>query len=138
MKILLTGIAALAICLAPPLLARSDDVSAELAEFNRMAAELGQRIYLHDQAAWHGTDALFASIDAKDHPELRGYVTEERNDGTVDLIFYAEVNGGHYEFARYQVASSQVVAGASTPICATSRSPRCLSAKSLRGMRRSA
>lgn len=81
-------------------------------EGNRIAAELGEQIWLHDQAAWHGTDALFAAIKPEDHPELRGYLTEAGKDGAIDLIFYAERDGRSYEFARYVVKDSKVIGGA--------------------------
>ena len=88
-----------------------DPTSEQLAA-DQHAAQLGKRIYLHDQAAWHGTDALFELIEAKDHPELRGYLTEERPDGLVDIIFYAEYDGALYEFSRHTVDGSKVVGGA--------------------------
>ncbi len=76
------------------------------------AAKLrGEQIYLHDQAAWHGTDALAAEIDLSKQKELRGYVTEELENGRIGLIFYAELDGANYEFARYEVDGSTVTGG---------------------------
>ena len=98
-----------------PLSAEEDEpkkeVGGELQAADQRASVLGEKIWLHDQAAWHGTDALFEVISPVDHPELRGYLTEEAADGRVDLIFYAELDGRNFEFARITVDGSVVVAG---------------------------
>lgn len=74
-------------------------------------ARLGTRIYLHDQAAWHGTDALAAKVNISRQKQLRGYLTEELENGNIALIFYAEYDEAFFEFARYEVKESEVVAG---------------------------
>ena len=79
---------------------------------NRRASELGLKIYLHDQAAWHGTDWVRARIDFADHPEIKGYVTEQLGSGNIGLIYYAEFDGALYEFARLETAGGSVISGA--------------------------
>ncbi|WP_271438306.1 hypothetical protein [Pontixanthobacter luteolus] len=79
---------------------------------NQRASELGLQIYLHDQAAWHGTDWVRARLDFADHPEIKGYVTEELASGNIGLVYYTELDGALYEFARLEMAGSKVVSGA--------------------------
>ena len=84
---------------------------ADAEEANSWAEARGEEMYLHDQAAWHGTDALREEIDLADHPELRGYVVDSLENGNLALVFFAEDDEGLYEFARYEVDGSQVIAG---------------------------
>ncbi len=108
MRNLIAGLAALTL-VSIPVAARqpSGDVAAE----NDRAEALGRQIYLHDQAAWHGTDALAEEVDVSKHQELRGYVVDPLDNGNLGLVFYAKDDGGHYEFARYEVDGSTVVGG---------------------------
>ncbi|MXP45989.1 hypothetical protein GRI43_01100 [Altererythrobacter luteolus] len=78
---------------------------------NQRASELGLQIYLHDQAAWHGTDWVRARLDFADHPEIKGYVTEELASGNIGLVYYAEFDGALYEFARLEMAGGKVISG---------------------------
>ncbi|MDA7787905.1 hypothetical protein N8940_01580 [Sphingomonadaceae bacterium] len=100
--------AAVLITFAVPAFAEPTD---EQMEANAKAQELGRQIYLHDQAAWHGTDALFGEIKAEDHPELRGYVVDTSASQNLDLVFYAEDEEGLYEFATYNVDGSDIISG---------------------------
>ena len=108
MRNLIAGLAA-AMLLAVPLSARQP--SGEAAAGNERAEALGRLVYLYDQAAWQGTDALAAEIDFSDYPELRGYVVDPLGNGNLDLVFFAEDETGHYEFARYEVEGSKVIGG---------------------------
>lgn len=87
------------------------NATAEQIAANDAAAILGERMYRHDQAAWHGTDALTAKIDLSRESALRGYLTEELDNGSIALVFYAEYDGGEYEFARFEVDGDEVVSG---------------------------
>lgn len=76
------------------------------------AQQLGQRLYLYDQAAWHATDELATSVDLGSPGPLRGYLVVPLDNGNLSTVFYAEDSEGYYEFARYEVAGSAVVGGA--------------------------
>lgn len=88
-----------------------EGISAEVKAADERAAAVGKQIWLNDQAAWHGTGALLASVSLEDHPELRGYLTEGNPEGGIDLVFYAELSDSNFEFARFTVDGSVVVAG---------------------------
>lgn len=103
------GFASIALVLGlAPLAAKPSD---EAQQASAAAQKLGKQMYLHDQAAWHGTDALRELVDLSDHRELRGYVVEAMENGNLALIFYAEDDEGLFEFARFEVAESKVVGG---------------------------
>ena len=108
MRKLILGFAAAALLALP---ASANQPSGDAAAANAQAQALGRLVYLHDQSAWHGTDALRAEIDFADHPELRGYVVNPLDNGHLGLVFFAEDADGFYEFARYEVAESKVVGG---------------------------
>jgi hypothetical protein len=78
---------------------------------NVEAMEIGKQLYLHDQAAWHGTDALAEKVDILAESELRGYLVDPLDNGNLGLVFFGEDDEGHYEFARYEVVGSKVVGG---------------------------
>ena len=91
------------------------DPSAEQISANEAAKALGMQIYRHDQAAWHGSDALAGEIKFEDHPEIRDYLTEELPDNRIALIYYAEKDGANYEFARMEVEGTAVSNGVIHP-----------------------
>lgn len=96
---------------APP----PEGASAEQIAADRKAMERGKELYAHDQAAWHGSDALRALVDLADHPEVQGYLTVPQADGTISLVFYAEnaqdADAVPYEFAHFVVAGSKILSG---------------------------
>ncbi|GAA4647495.1 hypothetical protein GCM10023115_54570 [Pontixanthobacter gangjinensis] len=92
----------------PPVPALAEP-TAEQSAANATAKALGLRIYRHDQAAWHGTDALTGKIKFGEHPEIRDYLTEELADGRIALVYYAEASGKKFEFARLVVKGSTVI-----------------------------
>jgi hypothetical protein len=50
------------------------------------AAAVGWELYEHDQAAWHGTDAMLADVPDPQGEGIHGYITERTPDG-VQLLF---------------------------------------------------
>lgn len=116
LKIALAFVLSNAALLAPAIAATApEDATAEQIAADRKAMERGKELYAHDQAAWHGSDALRALVDLADHPEVQGYLTVPEADGTIALVFYAQAPEGTdtapYEFARFVVAGSEVVSG---------------------------
>ncbi len=105
----LISILATGLMIASPVMAKEPSEKAEAANVKSM--ELGQQLYLHDQAAWHGTDALAETVDMSAQNDLRGYVVEPLDNGNLGLVFFAEDQEGHHEFARYEVAGSKVIGG---------------------------
>jgi hypothetical protein len=105
----LISIFAAALLMASPAMAKKPSKKAVAA--NVEAMEIGKQLYLHDQAAWHGTDALAEKVDLSAQPELRGYLVDPLDNGNLGLVFFGEDDQGHYEFARYEVAGSKVVGG---------------------------
>jgi hypothetical protein len=57
----------------------------ELAAVQRASA-VGWEIYEHDQAAWHGTDAMLADIPDPHAEGVQGWITERTPDG-VQVLF---------------------------------------------------
>jgi hypothetical protein len=54
------------------------------------AGDIGLELYEHDQAAWHGTDAMLKDVADPRGEGFRGYITERTAEGVV-LLF---VKGG--------------------------------------------
>lgn len=50
------------------------------------ASAVGQELYEHDQAAWHGTDAMLADISDPRGEGLSGWITQRTPDG-VQVLF---------------------------------------------------
>ncbi len=76
---------------AAPALAQTPEQSAAI----ERAATTGAELYEHDQAAWHGTDAMLADIRDPRGEGFRGYITERTGDG-VALLF---IKGGDDELS---------------------------------------
>jgi hypothetical protein len=68
--------------LAAPAAAQTPE---QLAAVERAAA-IGWELYEHDQAAWHGTDAMLADIRDPRGEGLSGWITERTPDG-VQVLF---------------------------------------------------
>ncbi|MCP5396219.1 MAG: hypothetical protein H6918_05710 [Sphingomonadaceae bacterium] len=111
----------LAMPAASPAFAKKDKAEAEkvvevtdpalLADIGT-AETRGRLMWLYDQAAWHGTDAMMADLDPSKVEGARGYVVVPREgDAMLDVIFVAEREGALLEFARYTVDTSTVVSG---------------------------
>ncbi len=113
-KHLLAALALSSAVFALPATAQVDG-SAPMQAAMEKAAELGHRMYLYDQAAWHGSDALAEDINMTADHGLRGYVVEQLDNGNLSTLFYAEDEDGLYEFARYEVNGSKVVGGGKLP-----------------------
>lgn len=67
-----------------PLPALAQDAPPEIRQFDIATIEkLGHEIYLQDQAAWHGTDALLALHPPAElqQQKVRGWIVEETPDG---------------------------------------------------------
>jgi len=56
------------------------------------AAAVGWDLYEHDQAAWHGTDAMLADVSDPNAEGFRGYITERTPEG-VQLLFIKGEDG---------------------------------------------
>lgn len=91
-----------ALLLCVVLLCFNSGASAQSAE-NLAAVEragaVGWELYQHDQAAWHGTDAMLAEIANPSGEGLAGWITERTPQG-VALIFVRE--DGADLFAAYR------------------------------------
>ena len=72
--------------LTSPALAQTPE---QLAAVER-AAVVGVELYEHDQAAWHGTDAMLADIRDPRGEGFRGYITERTSDGIALLFIKGE------------------------------------------------
>lgn len=73
---------AFALTFAPLVLAQTPE---QLAAVTR-ASEIGAELYAHDQAAWHGTDAMLEDIRDPRGEGLSGWITERTPDG-VQVLF---------------------------------------------------
>lgn len=116
LKLALAFILSSSALLSPAMAATAPgDATAEQIAADRKAMERGKELYAHDQAAWHGSDALRAIVDLTKHPEVQGYLTVPEADGTIALVFYAQApentDTAPYEFARFVVDGSEVVSG---------------------------
>ncbi len=74
--------AALSLAFAPLALAQTPEQLAAVAR----ASEIGAELYAHDQAAWHGTDAMLEDIRDPRGEGLSGWITERTPDG-VQVLF---------------------------------------------------
>lgn len=72
---------------------------------------LGERIYLHDQAAWHASDAIVADIGASVPPPVLGYIVLPTTDGKLETVFFGQNEGVPVARARYRVDGSRVTGG---------------------------
>ena len=91
---------------------QADVIADGFAQQNASAEALGNRMHAFDQAAWHATDALAASIELSSVKQPRGYVVLPREGDTMlDTVFVVEREGALREFARFTVDGSTVVAG---------------------------
>jgi hypothetical protein len=73
---------AIGLLAAPLVWAQSPE---HIAEVQRISA-IGWDIYEHDQAAWHGTDAMLADVRDPHAEGFRGWITERTADG-VQVLF---------------------------------------------------
>jgi hypothetical protein len=60
--------------------------SAEQMRSVQHAAQIGQELYAHDQAAWHATDAMLADIPDPRAEGLHGWIAERTPSGIVVLF----------------------------------------------------
>lgn len=88
----------------------SGEPSGEQRAANDAAKALGERIYRHDQAALNASAMLGSALDLARFPEVRGYVTEEKADGRIAVIFYAMDEGRHFAFAEFTANGSVIEA----------------------------
>lgn len=105
--------ALMVIMAAPPLLAATppEGATEEQIAADAFALERGKQLFAHDQAAAVSSVALRKLIDFADHPEVRGYLTVPEKDRTIAVVFYSELDGAHYEFARFVVDGVTVKSG---------------------------
>jgi hypothetical protein len=61
----------------------------QLREAERIAA-IGWELYEHDQAAWHGTDAMLADVRDPRAEGFQGWITERTPDGVQVLFLRAD------------------------------------------------
>ncbi len=69
----------------------SDDQQAQL----QKALGRGQKIYLHDQAAWHTTDALQEIVPRNRWAEIRGWIVDVEERG-FRVTYYGTDERGYY------------------------------------------
>ena len=83
-------VAAIAMALCAPLAAQvTPQEQAALDEAER----LGEAIYLHDQAAWHATDALNEAVSDPAALGVRGWIVNDAEDG-LEVVFYRRADVG--------------------------------------------
>lgn len=111
MKRLAFIVAAAMLPLAPSVSAQEGATPEQLAA-NEAAISLSERLYWLDQAALNASAALTKSVDLADHPDVRGYITEEKSDGTIAVTYYAVTDERYLAFAEYIVEKSTVNSGA--------------------------
>jgi hypothetical protein len=70
----------------------------------RKAESTGLAIYKHDRAAWVATDAIATIGGTQSDRGVRGWITEERNDGI--LVTFISGNDDHAPQALYRVSIS--------------------------------
>lgn len=111
MKRLALVFAATMLPIAPAALAQDGATPEQLAA-NNAAKSMSERLYWLDQAALNASAALTASVNLAEHPDVRGYVTEELDEGKIAVIYYAVTDDRYLAFARYEVEKSTVISGA--------------------------
>ncbi|WP_299193785.1 hypothetical protein [uncultured Erythrobacter sp.] len=93
-KFIIAGISAsAALALAAPAHAQDSDQQAVI----ERAEELGERIYLYDQAAWHTTDAMLEDLADPAAAGVRGWVVNavaEADGGGHEAVFFREGQDG--------------------------------------------
>ena len=76
-----------------PVHAQSTEASSNQEEAIALALERGEAIYRHDQAAWHGTDAMLADLNNPSKHGITGWIVKEVEQGH-ELVFYRPVSSG--------------------------------------------
>jgi hypothetical protein len=94
MRKLLLAVAVASLAASPPAYAQSDALKAEAAR----SASIGKDLFLRDQAAWHGTDAVMPLYPDPAGAGLRGWVTER--DGDVVTITFIRERDGEFSVLR--------------------------------------
>lgn len=79
---------------------------------NQAAKSLSERLYWLDQAALNASAALTGAVNLAEHPDIRGYVTSEKSDGTIAVTYYSVTEERYFAFASYVVEKSTVMSGA--------------------------
>lgn len=121
MRVLLAGLAVLALHFAPAAVAQEpiseEQARRDIPHYDAMkaAATRGRDLYRYDQAAWHATDRLLEEFDPRTESFMRGYIVLPRDDERLDAVFFGEIEGQLVEVARYTVAGSEVVGGGLLP-----------------------
>ena len=80
-----------------PVVPRIEDgpqMTAAEAEGVQQAIDLGARVYAHDQAAWHGTDAMLAAVPDARERGVAGWIVNEAADG-LEVVFFRPAGGGY-------------------------------------------
>lgn len=127
MRFLAIFCAASLACIAAPLVAqpseegsgptRPDNADELLASPEVVRAEeLGELLYLYDQAAWYGTDKAVEELDAeKEGHWLRGFLVEPDEEGQLWFVVYGEIDGILTEALRYRVENREIMEGGIHP-----------------------
>ncbi len=93
MKFMKIALTSAALALAVPSVAQEAETSVENQAAIASALELGEQIYLHDQTAWHTTDAMIADLGDPAALGVAGWIINNVDDGH-EAVFYRETDGG--------------------------------------------